>query len=101
MCLKDVFFKKKNPSNILKGESMNTKLTLRLDDNLIKSAKEYSRKTGKSVSKIVSDFFMIIKNEKLEKNSSIPPTVKSLKGILKNSKFAEDDYKKYLEEKYL
>ena len=34
---------------------MNTKLTLRLDDHLIKSAKEYSAQTGKSVSKIVSD----------------------------------------------
>ncbi|HDK16768.1 MAG TPA: antitoxin, partial [Nitrospirae bacterium] len=29
---------------------MNTKLTLRLDDNLIESAKKYSAKTGKSVS---------------------------------------------------
>ena len=80
---------------------MNTKLTLRLDDHLIKSAKEYSAKTGKSVSKIVSDFFVIIKNEKLKKSSSVTPTVQSLKGILKDSDFSEKDYKNYLEEKYL
>lgn len=80
---------------------MNTKLTLRLDDHLIESAKEYSAKTGKSVSKIVSDFFVIIKNEKLKKSSSITPTVQSLKGILKNSKFSEKEYNNYLEEKYL
>lgn len=80
---------------------MNTKLTLRLDDHLIKSAKEYSAKSGKSVSKIVADFFVIIKNEKLQKSSSITPTVQSLKGVLKDSKFSENDYKKYLEEKYL
>ncbi len=80
---------------------MNTKLTLRLDDHLIASAKEYSAKTGKSVSKIVSDFFVIIKNEKLKKSSSVTPTVQSLKGILKDSKFSEKDYKNYLEEKYL
>jgi len=80
---------------------MNTKLTLRLDDHLIESAKEYSARTGKSVSKIVSDFFVIIKNEKLNKRCSITPTVQSLKGILKQSKFSEKDYKDYLEDKYL
>ena len=80
---------------------MNTKLTLRLDDHLIKSAKEYSAQTGKSVSKIVSDFFTIIKNEKLTKSYSNTPTVRSLKGILSDSKYSEIDYKKHLEEKYL
>ena len=80
---------------------MNTKLTLRLDEHLIESAKEYSAQTGKSVSKIVSDLFVIIKNEKLQKSSSITPTVDSLKGILKESKIAEDDYKSHLEDKYL
>lgn len=79
---------------------MNTKLTLRLDDHLITSAKEYSAKTGKSVSKIVSDFFVIIKNEKLEENNSITPTVHALKGILKNSNISKNDYHNYLEEKY-
>ncbi len=80
---------------------MNTKLTLRLDDELIASAKDYSVKSGKSVSKIVADFFMIIQREKLQKSDAITPTVKSLKGILKDSKISEKDYEKYLEEKYL
>jgi len=80
---------------------MNTKLTLRLDDHLIESAKEYSAKTGKSVSKIVSDFFVIIKNEKLKKNNPVTPTVQSLKGILKDSQFTENDYRNHIEEKYL
>ena len=80
---------------------MNTKLTLRLDDHLIESAKKYSAQTGKSVSKIVSDFFVIIKNEKLKDSSSITPTVQSLRGILKDLKFSENDYKNHLEEKYL
>ena len=80
---------------------MNTKLTLRLDDHLIASAKEYSAKTGKSVSKIVSDFFVIIKNEKLKENNLITPTVQSLRGILKNTTASKSDYNKYLEEKYL
>lgn len=80
---------------------MNTKLTLRLDDQLIESAKEYSAKTGKSVSKIVSDFFVIIQNEKLNNSYSITPIVQSLKGVLKHSEFSETDYKNYIEEKYL
>ena len=80
---------------------MNTKLTLRLDDQLIESAKKYSAKTGKSVSKIVSDFFVIIKNEKLKKKYSVAPSVLSLKGVLKDSQFSEEDYKDYLEDKYL
>ncbi len=80
---------------------MNTKLTLRLDDHLIASAKEYSAQTGKSVSKIVSDFFVIIKNEKLTESNLITPTVQSLKGILKNTKVSKSDYKNYLEAKYL
>ncbi len=80
---------------------MNTKLTLRLDDSLIASAKEYSAQTGKSVSKIVSDFFVIIKNEKLKDANLTSPTVQSLKGILKDRELSEADYKKYLEDKYL
>ncbi len=54
---------------------MNTKLTPRLDDSLIASAKEYSAQTGKPVSKIVSDFFVIIKNEKLKYANLASPTV--------------------------
>lgn len=79
---------------------MNTKLTLRMDDNLIESAKQYSAKTGKSVSRIVADLFEIIKNEKMEKKYSITPAVLSLKGALKGKSVDERDYKKYLEEKY-
>lgn len=80
---------------------MLTKLTLRMDDNLIESAKEYSAQTGKSVSRIVADLFEIIKNEKLNKEEPLTPTVQSLKGILKREQFDEKDYKKYLEKKYL
>jgi hypothetical protein len=80
---------------------MNTKLTLRMNDSLIKSAKEYSAKTGRSVSRIVADLFEIIKNEKLKEEHQLTPTVRSLKGVLKESKIIEKDYKDYLEKKYL
>ncbi len=80
---------------------MITKLTLRMDDNLIESAKEYSSQTGKSVSRIVADLFEIIKNEKIKREDSLTPTVRSLKGILKGKQLGQIDYRKYLAEKYL
>ena len=80
---------------------MKTKLTLRISEDLIKDAKKYSAKIGKPISKIVADLFMIIRNEKLDNKYKITPGVKSLKGILRNKKVDENDYKKHLEEKYL
>lgn len=80
---------------------MNTKLTLRLDEGLVESAKKYSAKTGKSVSKIVADLFSIIDNEIIEKEFEITPTVKTLRGALRKTNIDEMDYKNYLEEKYL
>jgi hypothetical protein len=80
---------------------MNTKLTLRMDDKLIESAKQYSARSGKSISKIVADLFTIITNEKMKKQHKLTPTVQSLKGIMRGKKVSEDNYKKHLENKYL
>ncbi len=81
---------------------MNTKLTLRMDKQLIKLTREYANKTGKSLSRIVSDFFKIIVNEELKQNKKTStPTVKSLRGILKKTNVDKNDYKKHLEDKYL
>ncbi len=80
---------------------MNTKLTLRLDEDLIKSAKSYSAKTGKSVSKIVADYFALIDTKLSGRLRDISPLTRSLMGSLKKGKVSKEDYKKYLEEKYL
>jgi hypothetical protein len=82
---------------------MNTKLTLRLDENLIQSAKLYSAKTGQSISRIVSNYFSLIDVMLSEKPQTVSKITSSLKGCLKNeSGVAEEiDYKKYLESKYL
>jgi len=80
---------------------MNSKLTLRMDDNLIESAKEHSAKTGKSVSRIVADLFEMIKSEKLKNEVVLTPAVRSLKGALKGGSLDEKEYHHYLEEKYL
>ncbi len=79
---------------------MKTKLTLRIEKDLIENVKELSQKKGKSISKIVENYFKLILKDK-EKNEELTPTVKKLKGVLKDKKISEEDYKKHLEEKYL
>ncbi len=80
---------------------MNTRLTLRMDDSLIKSAKHYSAQSGKSVSRIVADYFTIIKNEQPNDSHDLTPAVRTLKGLLSNTDAGEADYFKHLEEKHL
>ena len=77
---------------------MNTKLTLRLDDKLIASAKRHSAESGKSVSQLVSDFFALLDAQDAEVD--ITPRVRSLRGVLTGSGLDESDYRRHLEEKY-
>jgi len=77
---------------------MNTKLTLRLDDKLIASAKRHSAESGKSVSQLVSDFFALLDAQDAEVD--ITPRVRSLRGVLAGSGLDESDYRRHLEEKY-
>lgn len=78
---------------------MQTKLTLRLEDALIKQAKTHAKEQGKSLSQIVADYFIVF--TKKTKKPPIAPITQSLMGILKESNLDEEDYKKHLEEKYL
>ncbi len=80
---------------------MQTKLTLRLDDDLIKRAKSYAGKSGKSVSQIVAGFFSLLDEKPEIETSEFTPIVRSLKGSLKGAKADKKSYHKYLEEKYL
>lgn len=81
---------------------METKLTLRLNENIIAQAKIYAQKHKISLSKMIEAYLQSIttqnKNEKLE----ITPFVKSLSGVI--SLPANFDYKKeysdFLTKKY-
>jgi hypothetical protein len=79
---------------------MQAKLTLRLDEDLITQAKRYARDTGKSLSQIVADYFRLLSAE-AQRKDSLPPVVQSLKGCLRDASVDEEDYRRYLEEKYL
>ena len=80
---------------------MHTKLTLRLEADLVQRAKSFAKKTGKSVSRIVADYFTVLERPpKRDKSVSWPPLVRSLKGSLRRARVNENDYRRPLEEKY-
>ncbi len=76
---------------------MQTKLTLRIEEELINAAKVYSAKSGKSVSKIVADLFKSIQSN--HDKSIITQNVRSLKGVINND-ISASDYKEHLENKH-
>jgi hypothetical protein len=78
---------------------MQTKLTLRLDENLIAQAKTYAQKKGRSLSQVVADYFRILNTDTI-RTKKAPPITASLRGLLKKANVDEKDYRKYLEEKF-
>jgi hypothetical protein len=80
--------------------AVNTKLTLRLDDALIRSAKRHSRKSGKSISRLVADYFAVIGAGEKKPDADLTPKVRSLLGALATSRVNEDDYRRSIEKKH-
>ncbi|MCO5256793.1 MAG: DUF6364 family protein [Lentimicrobium sp.] len=82
---------------------METKLTLRLNDNVIERAKNYARSHKISLSKLIESYLdSITKQKEGEKKIPITPLVDSLSGVIDLP--ADFDYKRdyrdYLENKY-
>lgn len=79
---------------------MQTKLTLRLDDALIRRAKRYSARSGRSISRLVSDYFALIDSELCADAGELTPRVRSLIGALAQQDVSEEDYKRHIERKH-
>ncbi len=79
---------------------MNTKLTLRLDDELIRAAKRYAGGSGKSVSQLVADYFALIDADVPAADADLTPRVRSLLGSLSGAAADEQDYRRHLEDKH-
>jgi len=82
---------------------METKLTLRLNDNIIERAKIYARSHKISLSKMIESYLDSITKQKEDGATiSITPLVESLSGVINVP--ADFDYKKeyrdHLDEKY-
>ena len=78
---------------------MQTKLTLRLDGRLVRHAKQYAERSGKSLSQMVAEYFSAITSPK-GAPSELTPAVSKLKGALEGTGVAPEDYGAYLEEKH-
>ena len=79
---------------------MDTKLTLRLDEVLIRRAKRYSAQSGKSVSRLVADYFALIDAVDSDAAGELTPRVRSLVGALAGAPNDEPDYGAHLSEKH-
>jgi len=79
---------------------MTSKITLYSENELIKEIKAYAKEHNTSVSKIVNTFFknLLHQGHSNKKQSKITD---SLVGIIPAKSVDEDDYKHYLEDKYL
>jgi predicted transcriptional regulator len=80
---------------------MQTKLTLRLDEELIKEAKSIANRQGQSVSKMVAVYFSSLREKPDRKKHQLTPLVKALKGAWRGRALDRKDYQRYLEKKYL
>lgn len=80
---------------------MQTKLTLRIDDELIDRAKSHARRSGKSVSQLVADYLEMLPEPGRSQPRPLTPIVESLRGVLAGSGLDEEDYRRHLEEKHL
>ena len=81
---------------------MDTKLTLKLDQEIIEKAKHYASEKKISLSRIVENYLNSLTSDKENNDIQISPFVKSLSSGIEIP--ADYDYKKdradYLEEKY-
>ncbi len=79
---------------------MQAKLTLRLEDRLIRRAKRLAAQRGKSVSEMVSGYFETLGGTDGLEEGDLPPLTRKLRGALRDAGTGEADYRIHLEEKY-
>jgi len=81
---------------------MNTKLTLKLDHEIIEKAKHYASEKKISLSRIIENYLNSLTSDETKNDIQISPFVKSLSSGIKIP--ADYDYKKdradYLDQKY-
>lgn len=81
---------------------MTTKLTLTVEEKVIKHAKLYAKNTGRSLSEIVENYLQTLTDENLE-GEKLSPKLSKLAGVIKlPADFNEKtELRKYFENKHL
>ncbi len=79
---------------------MKTKLTLRIDEGLVRKAKRIAHRRGTSVSQVFGEY--IAEQEDEAAAADLPPLTASMLGVMKNSRstVAGADYQAHLEKKH-
>jgi len=76
---------------------MNTKLTLTIEKEVIKTAKEYAKEKGQSLSDLVENYFKLITRDRREiQPEQLSPRIQRLRGIMTIDD--DFDYKEVLTE---
>lgn len=81
---------------------MQSKLTLRLDDELIREAKVLARQRGTSLSQLVAAYFRALtqRSAGAPEEEALPPLTRSLVGALRDADLDEEDYRAHLDQKH-
>jgi hypothetical protein len=81
---------------------MNTKLTLKLDEEAIRVARKYADEHGQSISRLVETYFQSLAAETPQDYSAMPTVVGSLRGIVDSASKLDSktEYREHLSEKY-
>lgn len=80
---------------------MDTKLTLKLDQDIIERAKTYAKKKNTSLSKLIESYLSVLVSPKNEEEE-VSPIVKSISGVMEMPEHYDikKEYKKHLIQKY-
>lgn len=76
------------------------KLTLSVDEGVIRLAKRYAEQSGTSISRLVERYLSFLARPPAEPESNRPRVVARLRGALKGASEDVEDYRRYLREKY-
>jgi Family of unknown function (DUF6364) len=74
------------------------KLTLSVDEKVVKVAKRYADRRGTSVSRLVEEYLAVLSGG--PDSTENTPILSRVQGLLKGSRLDERDYRKHLREKY-
>jgi hypothetical protein len=77
---------------------MKTKLTLTIEQRVVKNAKKYARKQGRSLSDLVENYLKAITDQEEQETVDVSPLVRSMQGGFRVPDDFDYDYKKGLKD---
>lgn len=77
-----------------------TKLTVRVPKGTLAVAKRYAARNNTTLTRLITAYLERIERAETEESEQLSPVVRRLRGSL-SGRATEDDYRAYLEDKYL